>query len=58
MMGVWYEEYAEFSFVFIEVDSPVEHSEKVFHMEAFRQVSACSLSSISCSVQHIAFGFQ
>lgn len=57
-MGVWYEEYAEFSFVFIEVESPVEHSKKLFHMEAFRQVSAYSLSFISYSAQQIAFGFQ
>lgn len=36
-MRVGYKEHVEFSFVFTEVEGPVEHSEKVFNMEIFRQ---------------------
>lgn len=35
--GVWYEEHAVFSFVFAVAEDLVKHSEKVFHMEDFRQ---------------------
>lgn len=44
------------SFVFIK--GPVEHSEKAFKVEVFRQGPVYNLSFISCSAQHIAFHFQ